>query len=70
MGITTKNVKLYCTNNNIAWATTTQGHKFCPSFHIKGMCNTRCGFAADHVQHTAAEDAALITWCATNYKTE
>ena len=23
-----------------------------PTFHIKGMCNTGCGNAADHVAHT------------------
>ena len=25
--------------------------KACPAFHIKGMCNTGCGNAADHVAH-------------------
>ena len=24
----------------------------CPMIHIKGMCNTRCRNAADHVLHT------------------
>ena len=26
--------------------------KACPTFYIKGMCNTGCGNAADHVAHT------------------
>ena len=26
--------------------------KACPAFHIKGMCNTGCGNAADHILHT------------------
>ena len=26
--------------------------KACPTFHIKGTCNTGCGNAYDHVPHT------------------
>ena len=33
--------------------------KACPAFHIKGMCNTGCENAADHVPHTQEEDLLL-----------
>ena len=26
--------------------------KACPTFHIKGMCNTGCGNAAEHIPHS------------------
>jgi len=32
-------------------------------FHIKGLCNTRCGRAEDHNAHSAAQGAPLLTWC-------
>ena len=36
--------------------------KACPSLHIKGMCNTGCGNAADHVPHTRDQDLPLWGW--------
>ena len=36
--------------------------KACPAFHIKGMCNTGCGNAADHVAHTREQDLPLWGW--------
>ena len=36
--------------------------KACPAFHIKGMCNTVCGNAADHVAHTQEQDLPLWGW--------
>ena len=33
--------------------------KACPAFHIKGMCNTGCGNAADHIPHTQEQDLPL-----------
>ena len=39
----------------------------CVAFHVKGMCNTRCGRAADHHPHTDAQDAPLVTWCGECY---
>ena len=36
--------------------------KACPAFHIKGMCNTRCGNVADHVAHTQEQDLPLWGW--------
>ena len=34
----------------------------CPMFHIKGMCNTGCRNAADHVPHTREQDLPLWGW--------
>ena len=34
----------------------------CPAFHIKGMCNTGCGNAADHFTHTQEQDLPLWGW--------
>ena len=31
----------------------------CPAFHIKGMCNTGCGNATNHVAHTREQDLPL-----------
>ena len=36
--------------------------KACPPFHIKGMCNTGCGKAVDHVAHTQEQDLPLWGW--------
>ena len=36
--------------------------KACPAFHIKEMCNTRFGNAADHVAHTQEQDLPLWGW--------
>ena len=37
-------------------------YKACPAFHIKGMCNTGCRNAADHVTHTRDQDLPLWGW--------
>ena len=36
--------------------------KACPVFHIKGMCNTGCGNAAEHVPHKQEHDLPLWGW--------
>ena len=36
--------------------------KSCPVFHIKGMCNTGCGNAADHIAHTWEQDLPHCRW--------
>ena len=37
--------------------------EMCLAFHIKGLCNTRCGKAGDHVPHTEQQDTPLLSWC-------
>ena len=41
--------------------------QMCVSYHVKGMCNDRCGRSADHAAHTLAQDNLLLEWCNTNY---
>ena len=36
--------------------------KACPTFHIKGMCNTGCGNVTNHITHTREQDLPLIVW--------
>jgi len=35
---------------------------YCPAYHISGQCNLGCTRAADHIIHTEAQDAKLVTW--------
>ena len=36
--------------------------KACPTYHIKGMCNMRCGNVGDHVMHTRYQELFLWGW--------
>jgi hypothetical protein len=42
--------------------------RMCLSFHLKGICNERCGRKADHVSHSNDQDQALKTWAQAHYK--
>ena len=44
--------------------------EMCLSFHVKGICNTCCSRAADHLLHTPEQDANLVNWCTKHYKKE
>ena len=55
---------------NVSLPRNAKKERLCLPFHVLGICNTRCGNAADHVAHTPAEDQALLTWCQANYKLE
>ena len=48
----------------------TNGGEMCLSYHIKGMCNARCGRAEDHKSHTDAQDQPLVAWCNAHYSNE
>ena len=41
--------------------------EMCLTFHIKGLYNTCCGRAGEHIAHRAAQDASLLTWCGECY---
>lgn len=69
-GLITKKVKAHCKLTNVPWPTNGKGYPFCPTFHIKGICNTRCGFRDDHVPHTEEEDASLLEWSNQHYRVE
>ena len=46
---------------------TTNNTTMCVAYHVKGMCNERCGRAIDHDAHTAAHDNGLVEWCNAHY---
>ena len=39
--------------------TSSMSLKACPAFHIKGMCNTGCRNADDHIPHIREQDLPL-----------
>jgi hypothetical protein len=39
------------------------GNPMCVSYHVKGICNTRCGHATEHCTHNAAETGIFLGWC-------
>ena len=41
--------------------------QMCVSYHVKGMCNDRCGRSVDHAAHTPAQDNLLLEWCTAHY---
>jgi hypothetical protein len=43
------------------------GQPMCISYHVKGICNSRCGRSAGHTAHNAAESARLSAWCASAF---
>lgn len=65
--ISTRPLKEALAARNVAWPRV-GNRDACLTWHVKGMCNSRCGYAADHAPHTEAEDAALASWCAANYR--
>jgi hypothetical protein len=40
-----------------------QGKDMCVSYHVKGICNSRCCRIMDHRVHNATETQALLDWC-------
>jgi hypothetical protein len=70
-GHTTRNVKKYCSDNNISLPyKKARSCYYCLSWHTRGQCNTACGSAADHVDHTPVEANELEAWCKEHYKTK
>jgi hypothetical protein len=64
-------VKKYCSKNNISLPyNKTRSCYYCLSWHTRGQCNTACGSAADHVDHTPVKDDELEAWCKEHYKTK
>jgi hypothetical protein len=40
-----------------------KGIDMCVSYHVKGVCNSNCGRAANHSPHSPEETARLLEWC-------
>ena len=66
----TKNIRDRCSGAGVPLPKNKDNKPMCLAYHIKGVCNTRCQYAADHREHTPQEDATLKAWCAQNYKEE
>jgi hypothetical protein len=47
---------------------TSKSGRMCPLYHFKGVCNTNCGNATDHISHTDAEDDLLEAWGTKHWK--
>jgi len=41
--------------------------RICLSYHVKAMCNSRCGRAGDHRPLTADKRQELLAWCSVHY---
>jgi hypothetical protein len=41
--------------------------RMCLSYHVKAMCNTRCGRAGDHQPLTPDKRQELLAWCGAHY---
>jgi hypothetical protein len=70
LGLKTAKVKDYCTAHRVPWPSVRPNVPFCPSYHIKHMCNTRCRAAADHNPQSAEQTQRMVEWCRENYKVE
>ena len=70
LGLKTAKVKDHCTDHRVPWPKVRATAPFCASHHVKHMCNTRCGAAADHNPQSAEETQRLVSWCRENCKVE
>jgi hypothetical protein len=69
LGHATRQVKAYCARQKIKMPyNATIKKPMCISFHVKGICNNRCGSNLDHAKHTKALDNDLEKWCKLNYR--
>jgi hypothetical protein len=69
LGLPTRMVKAYCIKKGIKppWSHVLK-KPMCISFHIKGVCNNRCGSNGDHKRHTKQQDDELEKWCQAHYR--
>jgi hypothetical protein len=70
LNLQTRDVKRYNSQRTppVAMPVDSNGTAFCLTYHVKGRCNTGCGYAVDHVAHTALQNQLLSTWCTANYR--
>ena len=67
-GLKARTVKDSIKKRNVELPTNARGQPMCLTYHVHGVCNTRCKLAPDHSAHTSTEDEALRSWCADHYK--
>ena len=68
MGIKSRTLKDNLKLRQVETPTNARGANMCITFHVVGVCNERCKFAADHGTHSDSEDATFQTWCTEHYK--
>ena len=68
MGIKSRTLKDNLKLRHVDTPTNTRGAKMCITYHVVGVCNERCKFAADHLAHSDTEDATFQSWCTEHYK--
>jgi hypothetical protein len=61
-------VKAYCIHQKVKlpWNHAIK-KSMCISYHIKGVCNNRCGLSSDHKQNIKQQDDELKKWCQEHY---
>ncbi len=70
MGIRAKVMKDSLRRCNVSYPTNSRGGNMCLTYHVLGICNSRCKHALDHYAHSAAEDETFRAWCVEHYKLE
>jgi hypothetical protein len=70
LGHKARTIKESIRRRHVSYPNNSQGHPMCLTYHVIGVCNSRCKFATDHCAHTAAEDETFRAWCAEHYKLE
>ena len=67
MNIKARTLKDQLRTRNVSCPNNGRGEPMCLTYHVHGMCNARCRFAADQIAHTPAEDETFSAWCAQHY---
>jgi hypothetical protein len=68
LSLPTRLVKAYCVKHKIKLPWNHAIKKaICISFHVKGVCNNRCGSSLDHKRHTKQQDDDPDKWLQDHY---
>jgi len=67
MGIRTSLLRERLKEKRIEIPKNAHGDELCLAWHVIGMCNTSCKRSTTHGPLAAADEAALLEWCKTNY---
>jgi hypothetical protein len=68
MNIKAKTLKDQLRARNVTYPLNARNGNMCLTYHVQGICNSGCRNAADHYNHSAAEDETFRAWCAQHYK--
>lgn len=68
IAIRVRDLKQRCRQNNVDLPKRSDGRTRCPAFHVKGLCNEKCGQKSDHEPASQEDDAVLLTWCQEHWR--